>query len=531
MQTHFANCTVDSDGREVLIDGTAVPVEPKALELLLYLIEHRDRAIGKDELQDEVWGTIVTESALTRCVMKLRKALGPDAAEAIRTVRGYGYRFVGAADEGAPAETGEQRERVSIAVLPLVNMSADPANEYFSDGLAEEILNLLAKIPALSVTSRTSAFAMRGRSDDVRTIAAELGVDYVLEGSVRRSDNRVRIAQQLIDAREDTHIWSEIYDRELVDVFAVQAEIAREVVGAFNIDSAGRLTAYAATQSISAYDFYLRGRHYFHQWDNNGFELSRVMFEKAIETDPDYAMAWAGLADTLTSKVMWVREDESLVARAQEASIKSLQLDPNLAEAHVARGYALSLGEAYDEATERFENGISLNPMLFEAWYLYARSAFAEGHIEKAAELFGRAAEIRRDDYQTVCLQAQALESLGSADAQRVAQRAIDRTQRHLELFPTDTRALTLGAGCLLTVGRRDECIEWCQRALAIAPNDMAVLHNVACSYSAMGEIDTALDYFERRFAQGKAHKHWLDNDPDFDNVRDHPRFKAMLRT
>ena len=413
----------------------------------------------------------------------------------------------------------------------MVNMSDDPENEYFSDGLAEEILNLLARIPALRVASRTSSFTYRGRRADVRTIAAELGVDYVLEGSVRRSKNRVRITQQLIDARADTHVWSEIYDRELTDVFAVQAEIARKVVDAFDVDG-GAIVARTDTDDIGAYDYYLRGRHYFYQWDRGAIALSREMFRKAIALDPGYARAWAGLADTLTCAVMWQDDSGTLVDEAIDASRHAMELAPQLAESQVARGFTHSLVGEYAEAAACFEEAIRLDPMLFEAWYLYGRSRFAEGDMAESGRLFEEAARVRPDDYQALCLAVQTYEKRGEMEyARKLAARALARCRRHLELHPEDTRALTLGAGALVSLGEAGEGLHWAERALAIDGEDINVLHNVGCVLAEVGEIDRALDIFEKRFALGKAHKDWLDHDPSFDPIREHPRFKAMLRT
>ena len=527
----FADCKVDRASRELSVAGAPVAIEPKAFDLLLYLIDHRERAVGKDELQDAVWGTIVSDSALTRCVMKLRKALGETSAAAVKTVPRFGYRFdapvVGtetATDDPAP-------RRLSIAVLPLANLSDDPENEYFSDGLAEEILNLLARIPALRVASRTSAFAFRGQNDDIRRIAEQLDVDYVLEGSVRRFRDRVRITQQLIDARNDAHLWSEVYDRRLDDVFAVQEEIAKRVVGAFDVDTAGLIRPRSETGSFTAYDYYLRGRHYFHQWDRGAFAMSHEMFEKAIAIDPGYARAWAGLADTATCTVMWQDEDDRIIKRADEASRKAMALAPELAESHVARGFALSQSGRYAEAAERFDAALQRDPMLFEAWYLYGRARFAEGNMPESARLFLKAAEVRPDDYQSLCLAVQPFEVLGDLDtALSIARRAVARCRRNLELHPEDTRAWTLGAGALVALDERDEAVQWLDRALEIGGDDIGVLHNAGCVLAELGLVDQSLDVFEKRFALGKAHKDWIDNDPSFDGIRDHPRFRAMCR-
>ncbi len=399
MAYEFADCRIDPRSRELFRHGRPVEVEPRTLDLLIYLIEHRDRAISKDELQNEVWGTIVTDAALARAVMKARKALGDSSQspEIVKTVRGHGYRFVAHLETSAvPSDVDRPTtpDKRSIAVLPLANMSDDPANEFFSDGIAEEILNLLARLPDLRVASRTSSFSLRNTDLDIRAIADKLGVDYVLEGSVRRAGDRVRITAQLIDAAKDAHVLSEVYDRQLDDIFAVQAEIAAEVVGKLKIATAGDIRPYTATPNLEAYEFYLRGRHYFHQWDSGATDYSRQMFEKAIELDPGYAKAWAGLADALTMARMWKDDDASLLEKANQASLRAIELAPDLAESRVARGFVLSLMGRYDDAAREFEAAIDRNPMLFEAWYLFARSRFGEGKAAEAADLFRRAAAL-----------------------------------------------------------------------------------------------------------------------------------------
>ncbi len=539
MVYEFGECLFDVDSRELFRNGEAVALEPRTLELLLYLIQQRERAVSKDELQENVWGTVVTDAALARAVMKLRKALGDSSKEPhmVRTIPRHGYRFVAAlsaTDGKAAGEIAsiEAKRRPAIAVLPLVNMSGNPENEFFSDGIAEEIINLLARIPHLRVASQTSSFSFKGKQADIRKIAAELGVDYVLEGSVRRSADRVRITTQLIDARADAHLWSEIFDRVLTDIFAVQAEIASRVVAALNLTKTGRIEPYAAAASISAYDYYLRGRYYFHQWDRGAIDFSREMFEKAIEIDPDYARAWAGLADTLTCTVMWQDESDTHLRRAREASVRALALDPELSESHCARGFILSLDREYEKAAAEFEEAIRLNPTVYESWYLYGRCRFAEGKMMEAARLFGEAARLRIEDYQAACLRTLALERAGEIEsALATAREAVQRARGHLDLHPEDTRAWTLGGCALVFMGEREEGLRWAARALTISPDDIGVLHNAACAYSRAGEVETALDLFEKRFKLGKAHKDWIDNDPDFDSVRDHPRFQAMLRT
>jgi adenylate cyclase len=535
MTLAFSNCRLNPASRELSRDGELVSIEPKAFDLLLYLVRNRDRAVGKDELQDKVWGTIVTDAALARAVMKLRKAIGDRAGSTsiIKTVPRFGYRFVAELDEGdrADAGPGSAPERRGIAVLPLVNMSGDPDNLYFSDGVAEEILNLLAKLPQLRVASRTSSFAFRDSNKTVGEIADALDVGIVLEGSVRRSGDRVRVAMQLIDARDDSHLWSEIYDRKLTDIFSVQADIAREVVSAMGGGEAGNIRHYKATDDARAYDYYLRGLQLYHLMDRGCMSRARQMFEQAIDIDPHYAKAWAGLANAASMTYMWYERAGELLELSDRASRRALELAPNLAESHTARAFALTLLGSFEAATAEFERALALDPQLYEAWYLYARSCFAEGKLAEAVRLFELAGRVRPDDYQSFCLAATACKAMGdSLRLKPLAQEAVRRAERHLMLNPEDTRALTLGGSCLSDIGEHERGVQWVERAIAIAPEDIGVLHNGGCFFAATGNVDRALDLFERRLELGDIYQEWIDNDSDFDSIRDNPRFLAMLK-
>lgn len=530
----FADCIVNAASRELIRNGEAVAIEPRILDLLLYLIANRDRAIGKDELQDNVWGTIVSDAALTRAIMKLRKAVGDTTADSriIKTVPRFGYRFVADLESGHVASTTKRNSsgRRGIAVLPLVNMSGDPENDYFSDGIAEEILNLLARIPALRVASRTSSFAFRNSQQSMGEIATALNAQIILEGSVRKAENRVRITMQLIDTANDAHLWSEIYDRELTDIFAVQAEIAGQVVGALTRGEAGDIPIYQATTSARAYEYYLRGRQLYHAWDRGRMAQARSMFEQAIGLDPDYAKAWAGLADCASMAYMWWEQSAEMLELADSASQRALQLDASLAESHTARAFALTLLQSFDAATEEFERAIALDPLLYEAWYLFARSRFAEGKLQEAARLFEKAAEVRPDEFQAMALAATAYTACADYENKlRVAKLAVKRAERHLSLHPEDTRALTLGAAVVVDTGDYERGLKWIDKALTIAPNDVGVLHNAGCFFAANGDVDRALDCFEKRLAQGDIYQDWIDNDSDFDSIRNHPRFLKML--
>ena len=465
--------------------------------------------------------------ALPRVVEQiLVRALAQDREQRFRT-----------ADEFATAlRTGEIAApiaaRHSIAVLPFTNMSADPENEYFSDGIAEEITNALSRVRAMRVAARTSAFQFKGTETDIREIGGLLAVDTVLEGSVRKVGNRLRITAQLVSVNDGCHLWSERYDRELADVFAIQDEIAQSIVQALRVvmqDEDRRPLVRPPTTRVEAYEFYLRGRQFFHQFRRKSLHDARRMFQRAVDLDPQYALAHAGLADCGAILYMYWGSDPRDLEQAETASRRALELDDGLAEAHVSRGLALLHGGKVDEGQREFETAIHLDPNLYEARYFYARACFQQGKLELAAQLFERAAAVR-DDFQAAFFKAQCLAALKREGEAHIAYReALGAVQRHLEFHEDDARAVTMGAVSLCRLGRRPEGLEWATRAVAIDPDDAGVSYNVACLYSLEGEVDKAIASLETAIRAGFFNRAWLDRDPDLDPIRDHPRFRALL--
>jgi tetratricopeptide (TPR) repeat protein len=239
------------------------------------------------------------------------------------------------------------------------------------------------RVEALHVASRTSSFAFKGKNEDIREISRKLKVEHILEGSVRKAGNRLRITAQLLKAADGYQLWSERYDRDLEDVFAIQDEIAQNIARALRVVmSEGKFIANAQTSDVQAYDYYLKGRGFFHQWRRKSLQFARQMFLRAIEIDPEYALAYAGVADCCSSLYTWFEADEANREQAEAASRKALELNPELAEAHSARGLALTIGKRYDEARVEFEAAIKLNPKLFEAHYFYGRALFLQGKLE-----------------------------------------------------------------------------------------------------------------------------------------------------
>jgi len=439
-----------------------------------------------------------------------------------------------ASPEGAGDGSPDAIDLKSIAVLPFVNMSGDAENEYFSDGISEEILNLLVKLPKLRVASRTSSFAFKGKDFDIPEVARRLNVGTVLEGSVRRAGDRVRITGQLIETSTDSHLWSETYDREMKDVFAIQDDIAQSIVAALQMTLTPRdrrALQYVATSNPEAYDYYLKGRKYLYAMSSRNFEHAIQMYNRAIELDPNYAIAYAGMADTYSQMFRFVDASPENAARALEASQHAVELDPDSAEAHASRGLSLFINEKYQEAERHFETAGLLNPKLFESYFFYALSCSSQGNYEKAARLFVQASEVNLADYQSPSFLALAYTALGrTEDAQKARRRTIELIEQHLDMNPDDTRALYIGAANLSSLGDAKRAKDWAGRAFEAGRNEPMVLYNVACTYALLGESERAMELLEEAVNLGWGDRAWLETDSDLDSLRDIPRFKFLLK-
>ena len=421
----------------------------------------------------------------------------------------------------------------SVAVLPFVNMSADAENEYFTDGIAEEIINALTRIQNLRVASRTSSFAFKGKNEDISGIGRQLKVGTVLEGSVRKAGDMLRVTAQLVNVSDGYHLWSERFDRKMEDVFAIQDEIAGSIVKALRVvlsDEERRAIEQAPAADLKAYDYYLRGRQFFHQFRRTGIQFARRMFERAMEADPSYVPAYAGAADCCSFLYMYWDASKANLDGADTYSRKALEIGPERAEAHASRGLALSLSRQYAEAEREFETAIRLNPNAFEAHYFYARALNQQGKYDRAVEQYREASRVRPDDYQSAYLIGSPLRHLGrdaeALDSMRAASVAVER---HLELNPDDARALCLGAAGLMSLGQQSKALEWAQRAYALDPEDSGVLYNVACVYALGGRLHDAMSCLEQAVKNGFGHREWLENDTDLDPLRSEPRFQALL--
>jgi TolB-like protein/Flp pilus assembly protein TadD len=422
----------------------------------------------------------------------------------------------------------------SVAILPFVDMSPAHDQEYFCDGIAEEIINSLCCIRDLRIASRTSSFQFKGRAADVREIGRMLGVGAVLEGSVRKAGERVRITAQLVNATDGYHLWSGSYDRELSDVFAIQTEIAQKLVESLRVSLSRQereLIQRRGTSNPEAYDLYLRGQACLRDGSDSAMGPAIEFFREAILRDERFAQAHAGLANAQATRGLWrIGVTQQDFDEAFAASRRALELEPSMPEAYVARAQLLSLQGRANEADQDFEEAIRLNPASFEAQYLYARHSFQSGEFARAASHYEAACRLRPDDYQPPCMLVGALIKLGRTKQYiDVAQRAMQVLERHLLIDPKDGRALQLGTVVAARLGLRDKARQFAARVLAARPGAFATYYNIACAYSVLGDIDDALDMLDQAVQHGRGNLEWIERDPDFDNLRPDPRFDAIL--
>jgi len=469
--------------------------------------------------------------------------------EALSTIA----RELDARPPGAPAAprraTGARRTRrprapelpaapqaPSIAVLPFADLSPAKDQDHLCDGVAEELLNALGAVPGLRVAARGSSFQFKGRAVDAREVGRTLGVASLLDGSVRKAGNRVRISAQLVNTADGYQLWAETFDRGLEDIFATEEEIAQAVVRALELrlsrSGEARLTR-VGTRDPQAYEMYLRGRRFLMMHGETMLRLARQMFRGAIELDGRFAQAHAGLADADIMMIQWnfdVDRAEERRAEALAASEEALRLEPTLAEAHVSRANVLSLLGKSEEAERDFRRALELNPSLTDGCYFFARHLFQLGRLREAAELFEEAARKNPEDYSSQCLLLSVYVGLGQRELLvPTARRAAAAVERRLRQDPEDARALSLAAGAYAHLGDRERALKCLERGLALYPDELSYLYNAACAYVQLGEKERALHALERAFANGRGSLKWTENDGDLAPLRDEPRFQALL--
>jgi adenylate cyclase len=439
------------------------------------------------------------------------------------------------ADSAAPAASRPQQVRASICVLPFVNMSGEPEQEYFSDGISEDITTDLSKVSALEVVARNTAFAFKGQNPDVQQVAKQLSVTHVLEGSVRKAGDRVRINAQLIDGGTGKHLWADRFDRDLTDIFEIQDEISKAIVDALKVKllpAEKKAIETRGTSNVDAYNVYLMARQ---QWISGSFGDPRRdegivrLCEQATLLDPDYAQAWALMALAQAELRFWHARDADPLPAAERA----LALDPKLAEAHCVKARYLEDEGLAEEAERQIKTALQLNPDSWEANREAARMLFRHGHVREAVPFFEKAGALVDSDWHNPMMAAGCYRGIGEDETARAkAKIALERTERAVAKDPTNSHALAAGANALAMLGDKHRAREWMQRALAFDPSNLSMRYNLACALvQDLGDPDAALDmldpYFER--VTSSTFIRHLEADPDLDPIREYPRFQEML--
>jgi serine/threonine protein kinase/Tfp pilus assembly protein PilF len=423
------------------------------------------------------------------------------------------------------AKCCHERQPRTLAVLPFADMSPEQDQKYFCEGMTEDLIHTLNQMAGLRVVGRTSSAAW-AENDGAPAVSA------ILEGSVRRHRERLRVMARLVDPQSGLSLWSGRYDRDSVDVLEVQGELAESIAEALEgaLAPSGVAGSSDHRPDFSAYDDYLRGRSLLYQYRRRSVEQALAMFAKAVEHDPEYALAYAGMSSCYCFLYLYVDGRSGTLEEAQEASRRAIELDPQLAEAHAARGQALSLAGNHAEAEESFRNAMSLAPSQFDAYYWYARDSFAQGKLELAAVQFEQARLVAPDDYQAPLLVAQIYDRLGrDADAERSRRDGVRIVEERLRSAPGDVRALYMGANGLVALGRVEEGLEWAATARFMEPEEPMVLYNVACVYALAGELDDAMDLLEDAVHRGLMQKAWIVNDSNLDGLRSRSRYQELL--
>jgi adenylate cyclase len=425
--------------------------------------------------------------------------------------------------------------RVGICVLPFANMSGDQEQEYFSDGITEDIITDLSKVSALAVVSRNSAFMYKGKSVDVTKVARELKVGHVLEGSVRKAGGRVRITAQLVDGSSNDHVWAERYDRELNDIFALQDEISEAIVKALKLKllpEEKKAIEQRGTDNVDAYNLYLMARQSYitgHEADARRTQAMIRLCSRAIEIDPGYSRAWALMAIGQMNLhfVYGARVDDGL-ASAERA----LALDANLAEAHAVKARILARQHRHDEAAAEIDVALRLDPESYEVNRAAAYLRFSQRRLDEAIRYYEKSMSLMDTDLNSCVMLLTCYTGLrNSQAARRVAQITLSRCEKTLAQDPNNGTAMAYGANALATLGEAERTRDWISRALLIDPDNMNARYNFACALvTYLKDFDAALELLGPVFETlATGFLNHAKADPDLDPLRDDPRFKAMI--
>lgn len=492
----------------------SVMIEPCERPIMFELAHTADLVRWRGRTDDPAWLSLVED-------VRRRVADRP-----IDTGERGAFPVVGQPGGSRPARS----EKPWILILPFQNMSGDPEQEFFSDGVTEDVITDLGKIGDLGVVPRSSAFAMKGRTASLNDLVERFGVEWVLEGSVRKSGDRVRVTAQLTDAVGDEQVWAERFDRTLDDIFAVQEEIARAVVAALKLRLApGERAAIErkATANAEAYELYLMARQFYQMGVERHQSLIVRLCRSALEIDPAYARAWAMLSWHLALMHQRGQADSDGVSEARRA----IELAPTLAEAHAALANAHSRLGAFEAGMVAALEAVALDPECGEALKVAGLNAIALRRFEEAISWLEQAVRIDPQDFRSSGMVMQAYAGLGrAAEAEAAARRTLSIAERAISQQPDNGSALGLGVAALAKLGDADRTKAWARRAALVDPDNHNLRYNIACALATLGEAELAVDMLE-----GLSHSispgvlRWIEHDNDLDPLRGHARFDRLV--
>jgi adenylate cyclase len=418
----------------------------------------------------------------------------------------------------------------SIAVLQFEDMSPEQDQTYFCQGIAEEILCALDEVNDLNVAARLASFQFSSKSADILEIGRKLNVSVVLEGSVRKAGDHIRITIQLINAHTGYQFWTGQYNHELKDIFEIQEQMAQAVVSAMRLSIGDNKLTRSMTKNTEAYDAFLKAKSYLTHPDKQSILYARKFYQRAVELDPDFGRAWAKLATTYVYEHLCGDPHGSALAEAERISNMALQVAPDIAESHIARGLTCSLHSDYAQADLEFETAINLYPASFNAWFSWARCKAFQGDTRKAVEFYQKASEIRPHDYQSVLIQVRFLEELGDSDgAEEKAKEGLEKAKAALEVSPDEYHAWNMGAFALHKLGQLTEAKKWMETSMQNSPHNSILTYNAASFYAMIGDIEKSLDYLTRAADSGCLNLGWLEQDSGLVRVREDPRYEQLL--
>lgn len=422
----------------------------------------------------------------------------------------------------------------AIAIIPFDNLSADQDTDYFSDGLTDELINILSVINEIDVVSRMSSAHYKGTKADALTIANAVGARYLAGGSVRKFNDNIRISARLVDAAINREIWAQTYKGKLDDIFDIQEQVAQQIADALKlkltITEKVALTK-RSTDNAQAYDLYLRGKEYLYQLTKKSVEYSIQLFEKAIELDTRYAAAYGVCSSAYALLYSLFRRDDELKDMAQELGLKALMYDNNSADAYAALALSYYYRNMYEDAVSAGNRAIELNPDTFLPYWFVGRVYFSMGMYEEAEKSLEKSLSMESNFYTTYNDLILTYQALGrTEDATNMINRLLEFIPTYILKYPDDARAHIIYSCYLAEAGRVDEARVAVVKALAISPDDPLMLYNSACTYSVLGDIKEAVDALTRAFDAGYKYADWIKRDSTLDPIRSDPGYIELMK-